>query len=236
MLGVAAAASVVAVVSAEIVGRRAVASQVEQRLRDSGMSGRIEITVGSSPWRPSVLAALAGRGLDELDVRIVDGTVGGLAVTGADYRLSDIEGDVSLGSGAVVVRSIGRGDVRLELPAESLASTVGSELIARDGRLWAAGTLPWDRRAVKLRVVDGSLELGGDAAALWGGPVEVPVADGYLLPCPPEVTVDGELLVLTCHGNDLPGVLQAPLSIDPSDPSAPTGELTPPQSIVRDGG
>jgi len=234
--GSAAAVVVLVAVASEALGRWYVASQVEDRLRDSGMTGRIEVTVGSSPWRPNVLGALLGRGLDELDVLITDGTVGGLGVSHADYRLSGIDGSVSIRSGNVVVESIERGDVRIEFPAEELGSAVGTSFAVVDGRLWAAGVVPWDRRAVALRVVDGSLELGGDAAELWGMPVDVPVADSYLLPCPPSVRLKGERLVLSCSGDELPGVLESPLSVDPSSPTAPVGELEPPQTIVRDGG
>ncbi len=54
-------------VAVEVWGRGYMAEQVEAQLRASGITGDIEVsTVGG--WRPVVLPALVGRGLEELHI------------------------------------------------------------------------------------------------------------------------------------------------------------------------
>lgn len=220
---------VVAVAGAEIYGRRQLRDAVAEQLRASGITGAIDVSVPGGPV-PVVLPALLGRGLSELEIRIRDGQVAGLPVARADYVLTDLEGDVSLRTGQVHVRSIGGGDVRIEVAPGALADSVGTELVIRDGRLRAGP----DELLVDTEVVGDALVLSGPAESLWGAPIEVPIADGYLLPCTPEVSIRRSVVVLSCRGSKLPGVLRTPLGIDSRGGSdvAPVGSLVPPASTV----
>jgi hypothetical protein len=230
-LVVVAAVVLVGSVAIEWLGRRAVTDRVADQLRASGITGEIDVEV-TGGLRPVVLRVLAGRGLDELSIRVTDGTIGGLPVARADYRLTDLDVDVSLWSRTVWVDSIGEGDVRIEVLPAALSSTVGTELAIVDGRMTAGP----DRLPVTTLVRGDVLVLSGPAEALWGAPVELPLADDYLLPCRPRVTVTGSMLVLACRGSDLPGVLEAPLGPGADPGSAPDGSLVPAQSTVLDGG
>jgi len=220
---------VVAVAGAENHGRRRLRDAVAEQLRASGITGTIDVSVPGGPV-PVVLPALFGRGLSELEIRIRDGQVAGLPVARADYVLTDLQGDVSLRTGQVHVRSIGGGDVRIEVAPSALADSIGTELVIRDGRLRAGP----DELLVDTEVVGDALVLSGPAESLWGAPIEVPIADGYLLPCTPEVSIRRSVVVLSCRGSKLPGVLRAPLGIDSRGGSdvAPVGSLVPPASTV----
>ena len=218
-----------AVAGAENHGRRRLRDAVAEQLRSSGITGTIDVSVPGGPV-PVVLPALFGRGLSELEIRIRDGQVAGLPVARADYVLTDLQGDVSLRTGQVHVRSIGGGDVRIEVAPSALADSIGTELVIRDGRLRAGP----DELLVDTEVVGDALVLSGPAESLWGAPIEVPIADGYLLPCTPEVSIRRSVVVLSCRGSKLPGVLRAPLGIDSRGGSdvAPVGSLVPPASTV----
>ncbi|UDY34595.1 LmeA family phospholipid-binding protein [Dermatobacter hominis] len=218
-------------VALEWVGRRTLTDRVTDQLLASGITGDVEVSIPGG-LRPVVLPALLGGGLDELSIRIVDGTIAGLPVARADYTLTDLDGDVSLLSGSVRVESIGEGDVRIEVLPEALSSAVGTELSIVDGQLVAGP----DQLRVDAVVRGDALVLSGPAESLWGGPVEVPVADGYLLPCTPGVSIGRSTIVLACRGSKLPGVLEDPLgpAFDPD--TAPAGSLLPPQSTAIDGG
>ena len=218
-----------AVAAIEWFGRRYTADRVVEQLRASGITGDIEVSVPGG-LRPVVLPALFGGGLDELEIHIADGTVAGLAVARADYRLTDIQGDVSLTSGTVRVDSIGEGDVRIEVLVEALSSALGTELRIMDGQLVAGP----DRLGVDAVVRGDALVMSGPAEALWGGPVEVPVADGYLLPCIPGVSIGRSTVVLACRGSELPGVLRDPLGPTGDPGATPDGSLLPPQSTALD--
>jgi hypothetical protein len=219
------------VVVVEWVGRRTLTDRVADQLRASGITGEVEVTVPGG-LRPVVLPALLGAGLDELSIRITDGTIAGLPVARADYTLTGIDGDVSVLSGSVRVDSIAEGDVRIEVLPYALSTAIGTELSVVDGQLVAGP----DQLQVDAEVRGDALVLSGPAEALWGGPVEVPVADGYLLPCTPGVSVGRSTIVLACRGSALPGALRDPLgpAVDPG--TAPEGSLLPPQSTAVDGG
>lgn len=231
---VAAVLLVAALAGAEAYGRSRLREAVAEQLRASGITGTIDVSVPGGPT-PVVLPALLGRGLSRLDIRIRDGQVAGLPVSRADYVLTGLEGDVSVSTGQVHVRSIGDGDVRIEVAPSALADSIGTELVIRDGRLRAGP----DELLVETEVDGDSLVLSGPAESLWGAPIEVPIADGYLLPCAPEVSVRRSVVVLACRGSHLPGVLRAPLGLrSGADPDvAPVGSLLPPQStVVSDAG
>lgn len=229
VLLVLAALVVLVMVVAEVAGRRYLAGQVETRLRSSGITGDVEVSVGEA-WRPVVVPALLTGQVDHLRVTIDDGTVGGLPVRQARYDLRGIDGDLSLLSGAFHVRSIDAGDVRIEIDPTALGSVTGTAMRIKDGRLVAGD----DRASVEVKVKGSSLILGGEAEKLWGGPIEVPIIDDWLLPCTPKARLSARTMVLSCTGTKVPGVLIDPLGGDPS-PTAPSGELVPPQSTVLGG-
>lgn len=214
---------------AEIWGRGYVADQVEEQLRASGIDGDIIVSTASG-WRPDVVTALAGMGLDELRITITDGSIAGMPVARADYVLKGIDGDVSLRTGEVQVRSIETGRVRIEVAVAEIASATGAELEVGDGRL-----VTTDGMGVDLSVEGDTLVLGGPAVRVWGAPMELPILDDYLMPCTPLVAYRPETLVLYCSGARLPGVLREPLAVNDDPDVAPVGSLLPPQStIVRE--
>lgn len=220
---------VLVVVAGEMVGRRYLTAEVESRLRDSGMTGVIDVSVGGG-WRPVVLPAVIGTGLDRLTIRITNGTVGGLPVRRADYDLRGIEGDVSLRNGTVRVRSIASGDVRIAIDPAALETVTGTTMRIRGGRLLAGE----EGVPVGLKVRGDLLVLGGEAEGLWGTEIEIPVVDDQLLPCTPRVRVVDRSIVLACRGRSVPGILVDPLEGDRS-PTAPAGQLVPPQSTILGG-
>ncbi len=217
------------VVTIEVYGRRQLADTVATQLRSSGMTGTIEVSAGGGP-RPVVVPLLLGRGLDDLHITITDGTIAGLPVARADYRLRGIRGSVSIRSGAIRVDSIRSGTVRIDVDPDAISAAVGTELKISHGRLLAGV----DGLAVDTPIAGGALVLSGDAERLWGGPVQIPVADGYLLPCTPSVRVGVSTLVLACSGADLPGVLRDPLGATIDSGPTTGGSLVPPQSTVMD--
>ncbi len=213
-------------VAVEVWGRGYMAEQVEAQLRASGITGDIEVsTVGG--WRPVVLPALVGRGLEELHIAISDGTIAGMPVVRADYVLHDIDGDVSLRTGQVRVRSIGSGRVRIEIDVADIADAIGAGLAVGDGRL-----VTTEGVGVDVSVEDEALVLGGPAVEVWGAPVKLPIIDDYLLPCTPRVAFRPDTLVLSCTGSRLPGVLGDPLALAVDPDVAPVGSLLPPQSTI----
>ncbi len=217
------------VTAIEVYGRRQLTDTVAAQLRSSGVTGTIEVSTAGGP-RPVILAMLLGRGLDDLQITITDGTIAGLPVARADYRLSGISGSVSARTGAMHVESIRSGKVRIDVDPDAISAAVGTDLKIVDGRLLAGP----DDLVVRTAIADGSLVLSGDAEALWGGPVQIPVADGYLLPCTPSVHIGVSTLVLACSGADLPGVLRDPLGATVDSGSTSPGSLVPPQSTVMD--
>lgn len=229
VLAVAVCVLVLLVVAVELLGRRYLAREVETRLWASGITGEVTVSVGST-WRPVVVPALFGAGLDRLRVQIEGGTVGGLPVRRADYDLRGVDGDVSVLDGTVHVRSIRTGDIRIEVDPAALRAATGTEMHIRNGRLVAGDA----DTAVDVRVRGDALVLGGDAVALWGAPIEIPIVDDWLLPCTPRVRLTDRTMVLSCRGRKVPGVLVSPLGGE-RGPTAPGGELVPPQSTVLGG-
>lgn len=225
LVGVAAMAAI------EVLGRRYVADGVAEQLRASGISGDIDVST-TGGLRPVVVPAVLGRGLGELRIAVADGSVAGLPVVRADYVLGDIDAAVSLRTGEIDVRSIGSGRVRIEISPDALADAVGTDLTIEDGVLLAGP----DRLVVDTEISGDALVLSGPAESVWGGPVDVPVADGYLLPCTPEVSIGRSTVVLACTGSTLPGVLRDPLGVGRGSGGGSTtdGSLVPPQSTAVD--
>lgn len=105
----------VALIGAELVGRRAATSQIESQLRAAGVSGAVTVEVGGSPWRPSVLAALATGSLDRVRVDVVDGRLGDLPVQHLTYTLTEVTGEFRPVRRDVTVDSVGALEVALRL-------------------------------------------------------------------------------------------------------------------------
>lgn len=224
----------VVLAAVERFGRSYAQDEIAGRLQAGGITGEVDVRVGRSWWQPSVVPALLTGDLDGVSIAIRNGSVAGMRVDRVDYVLSGIRGDVSLLNGTVVVRSIARGTVDMRIPPEVLTEGIGLPVDIRGGRL-VAGDPPSQLRAV---VVGDALVLSGPPVARLGSPPTIPIVDPYVLPCRPEVGIVGRDLVLSCAGNRIPGILQAPLqgnTPSSSDP-APQAELPPPQSIERPGG
>jgi len=212
----------------ERFGRSYAEGQIAERLQASGVTGDIGVTVGSSWWRPTVLPALVTGDLDQVTVTVDSGSLLGLPVDDVHYVLSGLHGDVSLLNGSVVVRSLDRGTFVMRVPASVIGESLGVPVSVRDGELVAGD----DPQPLDVRVDGDSLVFSG-AALGDRGPQSLPVVDPYVLPCRPAVTVAGEALRLACSGNQVPGILDAPLQGDPGGDRAPVGELPPPQTTDR---
>ncbi|MBS1838225.1 MAG: hypothetical protein JST64_11090, partial [Actinobacteria bacterium] len=150
------AVALVALVAAEALGRWIVTDQVATRLRSSGITGDVDVSLGAR-WRPVVLPALLGAGIDHLSVRIVGGEVSGLPVRRADYELRGLDADVSVRHGTVHVRSIDAGDVRIEIDPSALEPITGTPMRVRGGHLVAGP----DALVVHLAVRGDALVLDG---------------------------------------------------------------------------
>jgi hypothetical protein len=181
-----------------------------------------------------VLPALVTGDLDQVRITITDGSLAGLRVDSVDYVLSGIHGDVSLLNGTVAVTSIDTGSVVMRIPPEVVSDGVGADVAVESGRL-VIGDPP---TPIDVDVVDGSLVFSGGPLAGMRRPPPIPVADPYVLPCEPAVSIVDDALQLACAGDQLPGILQVPLqgSAPASTGDAPTSELPPPQSTERPGG
>jgi hypothetical protein len=227
----AAIALVLLLVGVERLGRSYAEGAIADRLRDSGITGDVDVSVGSSWWRPTVLPALVTGDVDEVSVRITDGSLMGVPIDRADYALSGISGDVSLLGGTVGVRSIDRGSITIDVPPSAIGHAVGEPVTIRDGRL----EMGQPARPVRARMSGDSLVLEDPAG---GQPIRVPVVDPYVLPCDPALHVRERSLELSCAGRNVPGILRGPLqgSTATDADGDPAGDLAPPQSTVRPGG
>jgi hypothetical protein len=224
-----AALVLLALVVVERFGRSYAEDQIAARLRASGVTGDIGVTVGSNWWRPTVLPALVTGDLDQVTVTVGDGSLLGLPVDDVRYVLHGLHGDVSLLNGSVVVRSLDRGTFVMQVPASVIGESLGVPVSVRDGALVAGD----DPQPLDVKV-DGDALVFSGAALGDRGPQSVPVVDPYLLPCRPAVTVVRGALRLACGGNQVPGILDAPLQGDDGGGDrAPVGELPPPQTTDR---
>ncbi len=225
---VVAALALAGVVVAEYAGRAALAGAAEQRLRDQGVAGEVEVRVGSSWWRPSVVPALLGADLDRVEVRLDDARLGPVEILEAEYVLEDLGVSMSVGSRTVGATSLGEGSVRLIVDPAALGAALGVNVSAADGRVVVGPS----GAPAGLSVEDGDLVVDSDYLRSQDLTDRFRVADPWLLPCTPGVDVVGSTVELACRGDALPGVLRAPLG--PSVPTeAPLSEddLVPPVSI-----
>lgn len=99
---------------------------------------------------------------------------------------------------------------------------------------------PGSTPPLRVTGIDGGtfrVELDADEAAALGVAQGAAVPDLGLLPCDPQVSERGELVVLGCSGDRLPAVLDTPLGATSSGASAPGAgptELRPPAVLERE--
>jgi hypothetical protein len=177
---------VVAAVAAELLLPSMIEARVEEQVRaNTDDAAVVEAEVGSFPFLPGLL--LDGR-LDALTVELME--LAGREVTFGDVEFGlegiDLDREVLLG-GELRVTDIESGFVRIEVIDERIGAAM--DAVDRLGP-----------EAVELR--DRVLELAPDGARS----LEVPI-DDRLLPCTPEVEVDGDVAVFTCEFQDVPPVL-----------------------------
>lgn len=226
---IAAVAVVVALVVVETGGRVLAERAAVDELSAQGIDGA-QVTVGRAWWRPTMVPAMVGHGLDRVRVELRDAEVSGVRIERADYVLDDLSVDPALG-GALGVRAVGNGTFRLVVAPSAVAEAVGVQADVEEGRI----VIGPDREPAKVRL-DGT-DLLIESAYLQREQLEhrVPAVDGRLLPCDPEVALVGDLLELRCTGDRLPRILDAPLGEPVADLPAPP-ELQPPQTLDRNGG
>lgn len=105
-----------ALVLAEAVARSVLADEAEARLRDGGISGDVEVSVGR-PWRPSLLGAFVTGELDRVEVALRSGSVSGIDVDSADYRLEGLRVSASLRDRTIGATGLSSGSVRIVVDA-----------------------------------------------------------------------------------------------------------------------
>lgn len=223
---------VVVLVAAELGGRIAVERIATDRIRESGIAGEIDVTVGRSWWRPTVVPALFGGQVDRAEVRLRDADVNLLAVRSADYVIEGLDVAISIRHRTIGATDLDRGTYRLSVDPADIGAGLGVAATAEDDRLLVGP----DRDPATLAVEGSDLVVTSEAFAQDGGSMRLPVVDPSVLPCTPDVRVAGGLVELWCSSGELPGILRTPLGTgasgdDPGDvPSGPV-ELEPPASV-----
>lgn len=218
----------VGLVVLELGGRVLVQRAAADALRNQGVeSARVQL--GGDRWRPTVVPALLGADIDRVRVELRDSEVSGVRVVEADYVLDDVDVDVDPLRTAVQVRSIGAGRFRLLVAPESVGELLGVSAGIEDGRL----TLGPDAEPAKLRVDGDRLLVESPYLQRERIDPRLLFIDRRLLPCEPEVAVAGAAIELRCEGDELPGILDAPLGQPVADVPAPA-ELQPPATIDRE--
>lgn len=230
---------VVVLLLAEYGGRFTVERVAEERLRDAGIAGGVDVVLGSAWWRPSLLPALAGANLDRVEVNLRDASVYGMQVELADYVLEDLEVAVSPRQRTIGASGVGEGRFRLLVDPVDIGAYLNIRTEVDGGRL-----LLGDSRVPAELAVDGDdLVVVSSAFAEQGGSMRLPLIDPSLLPCRPHVRIVTDLVELRCSGDDLPGILRSPLGagrvsggdvIDPDLPPPPV-HLEPPATTQVEG-
>jgi hypothetical protein len=218
----------VGLVALELVGRTMVQRAAADALRDQGVeSARVQL--GSDRWRPIVVPALMGGGIDQVRVELRDGEVSGVRIVEAEYVLDDVEVDIDPLRTSVQVRSIGNGRFRLVVAPESVGELLGVPASIDEGRLRVGP----DDEPAKVRVDGTVLVIESPYLQRQRIDPRLLVLDRRLLPCEPEATVAAAAIELRCEGDELPGILDAPLGEPVAEVPAPT-ELQPPVTVERD--
>ena len=224
---VVAAVVLLGAVAFEVGGRVLVASVAAGELRDEGIDGA-QVTIGRAWWRPTVLPAVLGGGVDRVRVELRDAEVSGVRVVRADYVLDDLVVDPDPFGGTLGVTGVGAGSFRLVVSAESVAELLGVSARVADGRL----VIGPDDEPAKLRVDGSELVIESSYLQREGLEHRLQVVDRRLLPCDPEVALVEAAVELRCSGVRLPGILDAPLGEPVADTPVPT-ELEPPVTAER---
>jgi hypothetical protein len=221
-------------VLAEVGGRLAVESIAEQRLRDAGVAGGVEVVVGSAWWRPSVVPTLFGADLDRVAVHLRDARVYSLSVSEADYVLEGLGVAISVRQRTIGASSLDEGTVRLLADPASMARDLGYEVVVEGDRVLVGP----DRDPAVLQVEGDDLVVTSAALAPEGGSTRMPVVDPAVLPCAPSVRVVDGFVELRCSGDRLPGMLGEPLGPRvrdvPDDGADVPVELHPPVTLELD--
>lgn len=220
----------------EVGGRALIARAADSQIRAAGVAGGVNVAVGSSWWSPSITKLLFTGQLDRVAVDLRAAQFFVVPVHSANYRLSDLDVDVSLRHESIRVRSLRRGSIRVTIDPSSISSFLGVTVTARDGRLYIGGS----REPARVRVDGGDLIVTShDLVAVNGtDSATFPIVDSYLLPCQPSARVVGEFIELKCSGTELPGILNQTIGtsgVQRGDPSIPP-EIAPSQSTVLDEG
>jgi hypothetical protein len=186
LLGFVLLVAAIAAVAGELLLPSMVESRVEEQVRaNTDGEAVVEAEVGTFPFLPTLL--LDGR-VDSLDVQLLE--LSGREVTFGDVHFGlegiQLDREVMLG-GQLRITSIDVGYVRIEVVDERLGAAM--ESVERLGP-----------EAVRLR--DRALELAPEGEAA----VEFPI-DERLVPCTPDIEMEGDTAVLTCEFQDVPPVL-----------------------------
>ena len=176
----------VGLVALEVGGRLLVERAAAEQLRDEGIDGA-DVTVGRSWWRPTLVPALFGGGVDRVRVELRDTDVAGVRVVRADYVLEDLEVDPDPFGGALGVSGVGVGSFRLVVAPGSVADVLGVPARVVEGRL----VIGPDGEPAKLRVDRGELVIESPYLQREGIDPRLAIVDRRLLPCEPEVALLG---------------------------------------------
>ncbi len=212
----------------EVGGRVATQRIAEDQLRASGVAGGVEVTVGESWWKPTILAAILDGRVDHIAIRLQDAKLYALPVAEADYILNDLRIDLSLRERKVVASSLGSGSVRVLIDPTAIGALVGVPAEIQNGVLLLGSPL----EPAELSVQGPNLIVDSPQLRAAGQVTSLQVADPQLLPCDPQVRIFLEMVELACTGNSLPGVLRNSIGVTtpavPTTPSAP-GDSQPTQ-------
>ena len=228
MLVLVVAIAFVALSVVEFGGRLMVARVAQDQLQSQGIADA-QVTIGRSWWRPSLLPALLGGDLDRVTVQLRDAQVSGVLVETADYVLEDLDVDPNPFGASLGVNAVRDGSFRLTVSPASIGRLLGVNARVVAGRLVVGP----DGEPAKLRLDDTELIVESPYLARLRLPHRFRVLDGRLLPCDPEVQLDGELVELRCRGNRLPRILDASMGEPVAQLPAPPTELEPSVTIDR---
>lgn len=225
---VSAVALVLLLIGVEAAGRIATERVAEDQLRQHGVNGGVEVTLGRAWWRPTFLPALLTGDLDRISVQLSGADLYSVPVQQADYVLENLHIDFSLRQRSIAATSIGSGSVRVLIDPAAIGRMMATDAAVVDGRLLIGA----DRERADLRMVGNQLVLSAPSLDAAGSNTSFQVVDPQLLPCVPQVQLSGGLVELSCSGDQLPGILEQSIGSSAGvDPGEPPAELEPPLTI-----
>ncbi len=228
MLVLGVAVVLVALLVVEYGGRVVVGRVAQNQLQSQGIADA-QVAIGRSWWRPTLLPAVLGGGLDRVTVQLRDAEVSGVLVETADYVLEDLDVDPDPFGASLGITSVGQGSFRLTVSPASVGRLLGVNARVVDGRLVVGP----EGEPAKLRLEGTELVVESPYLARKGLPNRFTVLDGRLLPCDPEVELVGEVVELRCSGDRLPRILDASIGEPVAQLPAPPTELEPSVTIER---